>query len=552
MTSIRYDQIAYVRLKDVFDLYSFLKLNDIEVVKDDCIRLFDDIENSRYVVPKDGLLTSIPFVQIVWVWEGINVRYALWSDYNIEIANHDSGRYNSLDRGNMRYDELLLLWEPNEEEKRIIVENVEELKNIRDNSVLAKRDLPLAMRSIREKIPFVGNVSETERSIREKQEEIRKQLNKFTKDFNSGVFRSGNGIEVNNDKARYGGLTVGIDGVNINRFYQYPEEAQAGYVSFELLYGKLCDTIADVYLGRKFLKHFQVPFHLSNSNLKRGLSKKSIDFNCGAFEIKVKRGRKKKGTAFYIDKTKVSRGNFTDALKRALYYESPDQYHKFLEEIKEVPTIAMKLMEEGITINLKEVGDNDPKVIHFDVKRENGEYILHNYERGFVSKNGYKKLVSLKRSFEIYRIRRSRRWNSYFDRWSVYQEFSKAFNKEEALEIVELGLRYFKEAEQKAKEFVESIIKENIPKVTEGEFMNFGRGWFVQGMMNRYFVDNNNKSYFVEPENKRGQYICMFTPARVSVPKHDKIASTILALLSDERISRKVHTLGITTREEQL
>lgn len=358
----------------------------------------------------------------------------------------------------------------------------------------------------------------------------------FEKQFNSGIFTTKNGIKVNMCVAEYGGLRIGVEKSYVKHFYNYSEEANI--FEFESLYNRMCRFVVDAFVHDKKAWRFKPVF----DSIKELENKVTII--SGAFQIDIEKKVVNNRTKLFIDKNPVSKDNITEALSRALYYENKEDYYKFLKDIKGTPIKALKLIEQGITFQLSDDRTNNPgddKIIHWKVKKEKNKYVICGDKKEYIAKDSCRRLCSLKSNLES-------RFNSYRNkiyRWELYNLLSRIFEKDDALEIIEFGIEYHNTIEKKAKEFMNGLLKEHSSRIIEGEFENYGRGWFVQGIKNRYFVADDNRAYFVTPEEKRGQYICIFSPSAVIVPKYDKIVSLILALMNDERVAKSIGTLGI-------
>lgn len=566
------------RVEDHGDLYAFLGLKGIEVTEDQCKEIFERVRSNKFYVNPKGIITKLPFTQIIEIWEKDNIRYALWSDCYIETSPHDATptRYNYLDKGNMCYDNLILLWEVNEEEQIQVRKSIADLKRIRGpvgvdadtpegnilirqrlgrnatTSVwyLTKDDLKNARVILDNQNKLLGEIaaiefeeSEKRRGIAELERKKEKEKErKKRQDFEKGVFTTETGINVNMSKAEYGGLIVGIEDWVLQKLWQYPGETER--LQFEDLYKRLCYN----FVVKLFDKPHYKPFDL---NLDR-LSKGAIRIYCGAFSAEFKVKKMKSGKRYLIDGIKVSKDNLQGALERALYYENAEAYHRFLEEIQKTPLVALNVIESGITCGLYEnedeqINGRDVKTLHWDVKKSDDKYVMCGGGKEFPCRVGYKSLVSLKNELEFGRSYRS---TGAVVKWKLYKMLSQSFDKKDCLEIIQVGLKNFEEAEKRAKKFLEQLIKENPGKIEQGEFQNHGMGWFVRGVRNRYFVSNDKHAYFVEPEERIGQNICIFSPAKVSVPKFDEIASMILALMNDTRVARNVNTLGLTEEVE--
>ena len=534
------DRVDYTIINDEFDLYAFLKLNEVEVTEEQTKNTFKSLKDDKYFVASGGILTELPFLRVIGVWEKDNTRFALWSDQKVEVCPHISWRYNYLDIGNMKYDELFLTWEPDNEEKKKIKENLLIIKEYRENPVLMKRDLNDAIRIRKAELEKKVVIPEAITIDKVNEED------NFNEKFKTGKFVTGSGIKINGDKAEYGGLTIGVEGININEFYGYPEEAKTDGIDFEVLYVRICEAVEDKLLNKKYIRHTHHYWNDMNSSFKRLKVLDEIKLACGGFSVKIKKVQKNKKTKVFIEGLHIPKRDIDEILRRALYYGSNKEYCSFLKEIKNVPIDALKLIEEGIVIRINELNSEnnvEEKVFRWNIKRDGKVYSLYYGKKEFVAKDGYKGLAALKKHGEI--IVYKRRGSKNITKWELYNMLSKAFDKKESLEIIELGLEDYKEADKRAKELINEVSKEQRSKIHEGIFLEHGNGWFVQGIKNKYFVARDNKAYFVEPQDKQGKYICMYSPAKVSVPKHDKILSTILALLNDQRISKQVSTLDI-------
>ena len=538
MTSGRFDSIEYYIIKDEMDLYALLKLMDVPITKEECQLAFKELKENKYYVPLDSILTDIPLIQIICVWEFNNKRIALWSNHRIEMATAISQeRYNFLDKNNYGYDDIILLWEPDENEISSIKRYVNQIKGrINDRGILKdnfRSILESIDSSFREQTRIV-ELGKIESGKKQKEIELREEKRKeFETRFKTGIFETETGIRVNRDEAEYGGLVIGIKEWDIKNLYYYPSETEN--MDFVVLYNRLCEAILFRLSGRN-------SFSNKEALAKRLTSK--VNIKVGGFEIVFK--RKKGNGGIFIDNIKIARQNFGGALKRALYYSTKEEYHLFLRGLKHTPIKAMELVENGISFMLMENRSGaglreEGKAIHWDIKKDNDKYYLITGKKEYESKVGYQKLCPLKREVEVLRRRRYRN----IDKWGLYQKLSPIFGKKESLEIVEAGLEYYKEIEKRAEQFFNGIVLESNGKIEEGTFDSLGQGWYVKGIKNRYFVAKDGKAYFVEPQEKRGMYICIITPTHKFFPKYDKTASVVLALLNDQLIAKSVQTLGI-------
>ena len=541
----RFESVEYDVIKDEMDLYALLKLMDITTTEEECQSIFKEMKENKYYIPLDSILTEIPLIQIIRVWEINNIRVALWSNHRVELSSVNqttiSGRrieerYNFLDKGNYGYDGIIILWEPDVNERLSLIRYAEQIKERINGRGILKNNFQTILESIdgsfkenriREELETI------EREKRKKEVELKERERKeFETHFKTGIFETETGISVNKDEAEYGGLVMGINGWDIKNLYYYPSEVEN--VDFVVLYNRLCEAILLGLSGRRGI--------FSNKEALAKILTSKVNIKVGGFEIAFK--RKKGNGGIFIDNIKIARQNFGGALKRALYYSTKEEYHLFLMGLKHTPIKAMELVENGISFMLMEnrsgTGLRDEgKAIHWDIKKDNDKYYLITGKKEYESKVGYQKLCPLKREVEVLRRRRYRN----IDKWGLYQKLSPIFGKKESLEIVEAGLEYYKEIEKRAEQFFNGIVLESNGKIEEGTFDSLGQGWYVKGIKNRYFVAKDGKAYFVEPQEKRGMYICIITPTQRLFPKYDKIASVVLALLNDQLVAKTVHTL---------
>lgn len=381
----------------------------------------------------------------------------------------------------------------------------------------------------------------------EMEEQARKKLvNKIESEFKKGkVVR--HGIEFTKKSFEYEGIK--IEGPKMEEYLEYNNIVKLETPIF-----------IDIFKG--YVNYLMAPNMRYNNTYHRYGEKIEYNFegNIDVIINKVKLKLLKRGNNFYINAFKIRMADSVEVIRRAINYNSQEEYDKYVQYCGRVNLSVQKALETGVLdfdLKADSTSDNDmcrntiTIRLSIPISREDKKYWTTILGKRYRIKD-INTLLKLGDDIDSSRIGMS--GGGYLQRIiRILYKSVENITPKEIGDIINDGERQYLIVEAKrlkelkakvdrSKEFIKNAVK--ITKAVRKE-----KGYIVKGISGmNYYVDDECKVYSINKETgKTDKYICIVDEDsnwdNEEWQINDRIAKRLLMLSKDLKVADEVHTI---------
>jgi hypothetical protein len=322
------------------------------------------------------------------------------------------------------------------------------------------------------------------------------------------------------DYISYQNQKIGIVGVTVYD-YVYHKAIKDERTNFNALFGILMSEI------------FRTTYWHRESGVvnSKHLGKKIY---VGSFPIVITNREQNNKTYYYVDDIRVSTEEIRPAVERALCFASADEYHAFLNSIREIPLRAHDMLVGGVTFKIRRHFSADVPFsveVMFNVKREGRKYFLFAGDTCAHVCGGFNEILRLA----------EREYRSNFD---IYLSMVEVLgDKDKTIKLIRRGAEEHAKVMERSKKLVDEIISKNRDKVKRIS-VNDESGLWVKGQLREYFVDNDANVWRYENGQATRRVCIVDKGIGRELCNIDRMITRVYWLLNDRYVVDKVHTLA--------
>jgi len=371
---------------------------------------------------------------------------------------------------------------------------------------------------------------------REAQEEEVKErfTNEAEKQYNKNKSYTRDGVTFKPKEISYGDLK--LKGPRIDEFIRFNNLITADNSDFNSIMTTYVDYVCE---AREWGGMY------SDSRTRYDLEfKGKVNLTIGKIKVEIegKETKSKNSYIYYVNGNRIRKDEFTEVIKRAIGYDSEEQYNEFVERVSKISLRLDKVLRNGLNLILSISPRNDNDIIKNPsdtaynlkvIREDNKNYLV-------IKKKKYK-ITNLSEFLSLPDMP-----DQIYDRTGHVNRFIRILSKstemdpEEIGRLIKSGKKEYNLKVKRSKEFIKQAA--SLTKAKRNK-----EGYVVKGTSGKEYWIGDDLSVYTWDKGDKNKYLCivdMDSDTKSQAGRNDCVAKRILALSKDSVVAKEIYDKG--------